>query len=82
MLATLVAQPFDRAGWVYEEKYDSDRILAYNEGARVRLFSRNGKDNTDPFPTIAAAIEKFRCAFAVGRQGCAPAKRRSMAVAV
>ena len=56
MLATLVAAPFDRSGWVYEEKYDGDRILAYKEGDRVRLLSRNGKDRTDRFPAIAAAI--------------------------
>jgi bifunctional non-homologous end joining protein LigD len=56
MLATLVAAPFDKPGWVYEEKYDGDRILAYKELARVRLLSRNGKDRTTRFPDIAAAI--------------------------
>lgn len=56
MLATLVAAPFDRSGWAYEEKYDGDRILAYKEGDRVRLLSRNGKDRTERFPEIAAAI--------------------------
>jgi bifunctional non-homologous end joining protein LigD len=56
MLATLVAAPFDRSGWVYEEKYDGDRILAYKEGDRVRLLSRNGKDRTERFPGIAAAV--------------------------
>jgi bifunctional non-homologous end joining protein LigD len=60
MLATLVAEPFDRPGWVYEEKYDGDRILAYKEGARVLLLSRNGKDNTSRFPKIAAAIARLR----------------------
>ena len=60
MLATLVAEPFDRSGWVYEEKYDGDRMLAYKEGARVRLLSRNGKDNTGRFPQIAAAIAALR----------------------
>ena len=60
MLATLVAEPFDRRGWVYEEKYDGDRILAYKEGARVVLLSRNGKDNTGRFPEIAAAIARLR----------------------
>jgi ATP-dependent DNA ligase len=34
MLATLVPEPFHRSGWVYEEKYDGDRILAYKEGAQ------------------------------------------------
>ena len=56
MLATLVAAPFNKAGWVYEEKYDGDRILAYKEGARLRLLSRNSKDRTDRFPGIVAAI--------------------------
>jgi bifunctional non-homologous end joining protein LigD len=59
MLATLVARPFDRAGWDYEEKYDGDRILAYKEGTRVRLRSRNGKDRTERFPQIVAAIGKL-----------------------
>ncbi len=56
MLATLVPEPFDKPGWVYEEKYDGDRILAYKEEGRVRLLSRNGKDKTDSFPRIVAAI--------------------------
>jgi len=59
MLATLVAAPFDRPGWIYEEKYDGDRMLAYKEGARVRLLSRNAIDRTDRFPKIAAAIAKL-----------------------
>jgi len=60
MLATLVAEPFDKPGWVYEEKYDGDRILAYKEGARVLLLSRNGKDNTGRFAKIAMAIARLR----------------------
>src|SRR5260370_28783685 len=56
MLATLVPEPFHKNGWGYEEKYDGDRILAYKEGARVHLFSRNAKDHTAAFPEIAAAI--------------------------
>jgi len=60
MLATLVAEPFDEPGWVYEEKYDGDRILAYKDGARVLLLSRNDKDNTSRFPRIAAAIKALR----------------------
>jgi len=59
MLATLVAKPFDKPGWVYEEKYDGDRVLAYKEDARVRLLSRNGKDRTLSFPKIALAIQEL-----------------------
>jgi bifunctional non-homologous end joining protein LigD len=56
MLATLVTAAFDKPGWVYEEKYDGDRILAYKEGDRVQLVSRNGKDRTERFARIAANI--------------------------
>ena len=56
MLATLVAEPFDRPGWVYEEKYDGYRILAYKEGERVTLLSRNAKDRTASFADVARAV--------------------------
>jgi len=56
MLATLVPGPFDKPGWIYEEKYDGERLLAYKEEDRVQLLSRNGMDRTSYFPRIAAAI--------------------------
>jgi len=59
MLATLISQPFHKPGWVYEEKYDGFRILAYKEGASVSLLSRNSKDRTQTYPNIAAAIAKL-----------------------
>lgn len=57
MLATLVREPFDQEGWVYEEKYEGYRILAYKEGDRVVLMSRNAIDRTESFPGIAAAVQ-------------------------
>ena len=60
MLATLVRKPFHRAGWVYEEKYDGFRILAYKEGDRITLLSRNAKDRTATFPDTAQAVAAFR----------------------
>ena len=62
MLATLVSEPFHRPGWVYEEKYDGDRILTYKEGGAVRLLSRNDKDHTAAFHEIAAEISRLACA--------------------
>ncbi len=56
MLATLVREPFHKPGWVYEEKYDGFRILAYKDGKGVKLVSRNGKDRTATFPKIAEAV--------------------------
>jgi bifunctional non-homologous end joining protein LigD len=56
MLATLVREPLDRPGWVYEEKYDGYRILAYKEGDRVTLISRNQNDRTQRFAGVAKAV--------------------------
>ncbi len=60
MLATLVAKPLQRPGWVYEEKYDGYRILAYKEGDRITLLSRCQKDRTGSFPEIAEAIGRLK----------------------
>jgi len=59
MLATLVGEPFDLPGWVYEEKYDGYRILAYKQGSRVTLLSRNDNDRTETFASVAAAVAKL-----------------------
>ncbi|HEX5227135.1 MAG TPA: non-homologous end-joining DNA ligase [Bryobacteraceae bacterium] len=56
MLATLVKEPFDRPGWVFEEKYDGYRILAYKEGEKITLLSRNAKDRTAHFDGVAQGI--------------------------
>jgi bifunctional non-homologous end joining protein LigD len=55
-LATLVPRPFDQAGWVYEEKYDGIRILAYKEATRVTLLTRNELDRTDSFKGVTEVI--------------------------
>jgi bifunctional non-homologous end joining protein LigD len=60
MLATLFPRPFHRPGWVYEEKYDGYRILAYKEGTKVTFMSRNDKDRTADYPKIAAAVGRLR----------------------
>jgi bifunctional non-homologous end joining protein LigD len=60
MLAMLVRQPFHKPGWLYEEKYDGDRILAYKEGNQVRLLSRNAIDRTGQFPHIAGEVRSLR----------------------
>jgi hypothetical protein len=59
MIPTLVAKPFHREGWVYEEKIDGYRMLAYKDGRKVRLVSRNGADHTPRYPDVAAAIRQL-----------------------
>jgi bifunctional non-homologous end joining protein LigD len=55
--ATLVKElPGDPRDYRFEIKYDGYRILALKSGKDARLFSRNGKDWTDQFPSVAAAV--------------------------
>jgi bifunctional non-homologous end joining protein LigD len=56
MAATQVARAFHRPGWIYEEKVDGWRVLAYKDAAGVRLVSRNARDLTRRFPELAAAV--------------------------
>ncbi len=56
MLATPAPKPFEQPGWAYEEKYDGYRILAYKEGDRVTLLSRNSKNQTHMFSSVAEAV--------------------------
>lgn len=60
MLATLVDEPFHLPGWIYEEKYDGIRILAYKESSHVSLITRNGIVRTERYPAIAAAVSKLK----------------------
>jgi bifunctional non-homologous end joining protein LigD len=59
MASTLVREPFHRPGWIYEEKVDGYRMLAYKDGAGVRLVSRHGVDHTRRFTDLAAAVAKL-----------------------
>jgi bifunctional non-homologous end joining protein LigD len=65
MAPALVREPFHRPGWIYEEKVDGWRMLAYKDGPRVHLLSRNGVDHTRRFGDLAAAIAKLSARTAV-----------------
>jgi bifunctional non-homologous end joining protein LigD len=60
MLATLVPEPFNKPNWIFEEKYDGVRMLAYKEGAKVTLMSRNAIERTARYPAIAAAVAQLK----------------------
>ena len=59
MLATLTDAPFDDADWVFETKWDGNRIVAVIEKGQVTLYSRNGKIVNDSYRPIAEALEKI-----------------------
>ncbi|HUF89856.1 MAG TPA: DNA ligase D [Gemmatimonadota bacterium] len=56
MLAVAEAEPFSRAGWVFEIKLDGYRLIAARHQGEALLLSRNGNDLTATFPEIARAV--------------------------
>ncbi len=52
-------EPFSRAGWVFEIKYDGYRLLGHSGAGQATLISRNGNDLTAVFPEVAQALAKL-----------------------
>ena len=61
MLATLTEERFSDPGWIFERKLDGIRLLAFRNGARLRLLSRNKLEQSRSFPAIAAALSEQPC---------------------
>jgi bifunctional non-homologous end joining protein LigD len=64
-LALLVDDVPTGEAWVYELKYDGYRAIATLDGGEVRIATRSGKDWTDSFPEVAAALSHVRARNAV-----------------
>jgi bifunctional non-homologous end joining protein LigD len=60
MLATLIRAPFDDPDWLFETKWDGFRIVATVTRGTAALYSRNGKNVTKAYPSIATALAKSR----------------------
>ncbi len=58
-LATLVEQPSEAGSWMSEIKFDGYRLLAFKDGASVRLITRNGLDWTHRLPSLARIIAQM-----------------------
>jgi bifunctional non-homologous end joining protein LigD len=58
-LALVVEAPPAGEEWLHEIKHDGYRIVARVEEGEVRLVSRNGKDWTKEFPTVARAVGRL-----------------------
>jgi bifunctional non-homologous end joining protein LigD len=52
MLAESVDEPFDGPEWLFEIKWDGYRAIAFIEGGKVRLVSRNQNDLTPRYPEL------------------------------
>ena len=60
MLATLVDDPFDNQGWIYEIKWDGYRAIANVQEGEVELVSRNLKPFTDRYRPVAKALSQLK----------------------
>ncbi|MCV0397370.1 MAG: DNA ligase D [Rhizobiaceae bacterium] len=58
-LATLVDEAPEGDQWLSELKYDGYRTLITIAGGKAKVFTRNGKDWTDKFPSVAEAAARL-----------------------
>lgn len=56
MAATLTQERFAGLGSIFERKYDGIRLLAFKDGADIRLLSRNRLPQNFSYPAIAGAV--------------------------
>ena len=59
MLATPTSRPFDRAGWLFEIKWDGYRAVAEIEANQVRLYSRNQLSLEGRFAPLLPSLQRF-----------------------
>lgn len=59
-LATLTDKPFDDPDWVFETKWDGFRAVAVASPGHAALFSRNGNDISQRYPTVCAALARIK----------------------
>jgi len=60
MLATLVDEPFDEPGWLYEVKWDGYRAIALIKKGQTELSSRNSKSFNDKFYPIYKELKTWK----------------------
>jgi bifunctional non-homologous end joining protein LigD len=64
-LATSVDEPPEGAHWIHEVKHDGYRCQVLLEERQARVFTRNGYDWTDRYPSIVPAALSLRCQSAI-----------------
>jgi bifunctional non-homologous end joining protein LigD len=64
-LASPVDQPPEGKHWIHEIKHDGYRCQVLVERGEARVFTRNGHDWTDRFPSIVRSTANLRCQSAI-----------------
>jgi bifunctional non-homologous end joining protein LigD len=65
MLAESVEKAFDGAEWLFEIKWDGYRAIAFIEGGKARLVSRNQNDLTPRYPELKDMARLIRAKTAI-----------------
>jgi len=65
MLAESTEKPFDDKGWLFEIKWDGYRAIAFIEGGKVRLVSRNQNELTGRYPELKNMPEYVKAKTAI-----------------
>jgi bifunctional non-homologous end joining protein LigD len=63
MAATLTQERFTGPDWIFERKFDGIRLIAFKQGSKVRLFSRNRLPQD--LPSVADAVARLSAADAI-----------------
>ena len=61
MLARLTDRRFSDPDWLFERKFDGERVLAYRDRNRVRLLSRNRAALDASYPELVDALASQPC---------------------
>lgn len=59
MLATLVNEPVNEDGWIYEMKWDGYRAVAYLQNGKVDICSRNNKSFNEKFYPLYETLRQW-----------------------
>ena len=63
MAATLTQERFTGPEWIFERKFDGIRLIAFKQGSKVQLFSRNRLPQD--IPSVAAAVARLSATDAI-----------------
>jgi bifunctional non-homologous end joining protein LigD len=64
-LATLMKEPPQGENWMHELKFDGYRMVCHWNAGKVQFWSRNRKDWTSKFPSVAKALKSLKIETAV-----------------
>jgi ATP-dependent DNA ligase len=59
MAATLTQERFEGPEWLFEQKLDGIRLIAFKRGRNIQLYSRNRLSQNGGYPSVVAALAEL-----------------------